>query len=990
MKPLSISIRLQLLFGFTILLLLVALLGSIAFIQSKRIHQQTKTLYEHPLQVRRALGRLNVDIVTLQRDVRNLILYTNHGIISENLIQILDGKEDADEQASIISDLYLGPRSDVDSLKYSLMQWNILRDETIRFIANRAPGDLEKPLAALEVSNRQANILLSWLEKIDAFSKNKTEELYTKSEELVTVLNRRLVIFAIVSLLISAIIFNILIQSIRKPMEELYRATQAFHAGDLSARSRYVSKNEIGVFSQSFNNMAEGQQAIIGLGNKRMDFSRMLLKEDDKEKFFRGMLTKLCEVTGAQMAAAYMLSEDKKEYVHYSSIGLDDHAKRSFSAIHPEGEFGLAVSSGKIRHIKNISDDSRFIFNTPGGGFTPAEIITLPISEGESVSVIISIATTGKFEKTDLDFIEFIQQDLVTRIEAIIAIGKIIEISAKLEAQNQELEMQSRELITQSSILKEQNTELEVQKKQLAEVSQLKTVFLSNMSHELRTPLNSVIALAGVLNRRLAGKIPEEEFSYLDVIGRNGKHLLALINDILDISRIESGKEEVEVSKFNINELVTNIMSIILPQAREKNIDLVFKPGADGLVIASDSGKMGHILQNLIGNAIKFTEKGTVTVKTTQAGDNINIIVADTGIGIAEEHIGIIFDEFRQADSSTSRRFGGTGLGLALARNYARLLGGDIAVKSIHNEGSEFTLTLPLKYNADLAEDMPESIVTALFSKHYVLQDPAPGNPGKTILLVEDSEPAIIQVQDLLEEHGLQVLVARDGKEALALLSHTIPDAMILDLMMPGIDGFQVLKSVREQKLTLTLPVLILTSKIITKEELSFLKSNNIHQVIRKGDINLDELISSISSMLKGNNAEEQAPATRKRAIEGKPVVLIVEDNPDNMLAVKAILGESYKVIEARDGHEGIEAATKHLPDLILMDIGLPGMNGIEAFKEIRKNNALSFIPIIALTASAMAQDQESILAYGFDAYLAKPINEKEFFKTINETLYGA
>jgi len=241
---------------------------------------------------------------------------------------------------------------------------------------------------------------------------------------------------------------------------------------------------------------------------------------------------------------------------------------------------------------------------------------------------------------------------------------------------------------------------------------------------------------------------------------------------------------------------------------------------ASRLPITSDADKCRHILQNLVANAVKFTEKGKVDIVALQTDRHLTISVIDTGVGIAQNHIDHIFDEFRQADGSTSRKFGGTGLGLAIAKKYATLLGGTITVNSTPGKGSEFMLTLP---------NSPSSV--------------------KTILLVEDSEPAIIQIKDFLEESGYEILVARDGGEALGIIAKTLPDAMILDLMMPGIDGFEVLKTLREAEATAHIPVLILTAKHITREELQFLKRNNVHQLIQKGDVNRKELLNAIATM---------------------------------------------------------------------------------------------------------------------------------------------
>ena len=395
-------------------------------------------------------------------------------------------------------------------------------------------------------------------------------------------------------------------------------------------------------------------------------------------------------------------------------------------------------------------------------------------------------------------------------------------------------------------------------------------------------------------------------------------------------------------------------------------------------------------MQNLIGNAVKFTEEGKVEIIASQRNEIISIKVTDTGIGILENHLPHIFDEFRQADGSTSRRFGGSGLGLAIAKKYASLLGGTISVNSTYGKGSVFTLTLPACYAIENRHPDSEEI----FDFKYPVKANQNYNEFdsqiiKTILLVEDSEPAIIQLKDILGESGHQVLVARNGSEALEIIAKTIPDTMILDLMMPGIDGFEVLRTLREAEPTAHIPVLILTAKQITKEELRFLKRNNVHQLIQKGDVNRAELLSAVNSMVYQKITSDVKPQRELQIIEGKPVVLVVEDNQDNMITVKALLSDDYVVLEAVDGVAGIDMAKKHRPNLILMDIALPEMDGIEAFKRIRNHEELHHIAVIALTASAMTSDRDAILAHGFDAYIAKPIDEKLFFKTINHVLYG-
>jgi signal transduction histidine kinase/CheY-like chemotaxis protein len=596
-------------------------------------------------------------------------------------------------------------------------------------------------------------------------------------------------------------------------------------------------------------------------------------------------------------------------------------------------------------------------------------------------------------------------------VNGVLAFRKVKDLAAALEHQNQELDAQKRELTAQAHEVTEQNAELEMQKRQLGEANRLKNAFLSNMSHELRTPLNSVIALAGVLNRRLAKTIPEEEYGYLEIIERNGKSLLALINDILDLSRIEAGREDVNVSRFSIHDLVAEIVSVVMPQAKEKHIALHNEVPEDLPSISSDHDKCLHILQNLISNAVKFTEAGTVSISAAipqSASENpqsqILISVTDTGIGIAPAQLPHIFDEFRQADDSTSRKYGGTGLGLAIATKYAQLLGGRITVQSTPGQGSTFNLSLPL--TLDVSSSAREDGSAWHSAQHAT--PPPPHSGGQRLLLVEDSEPAVIQLTDILRNEGYRIHVTRNGAEALAHVQQSLPDALILDLMMPEVDGFEVLKAIRGQERTAHLPVLILTAKHVTKEELSFLKGNNIHQLIQKGDINKAGLLAEVARMVAPPQVQpadplaltcgersrtshvegpSASPLRRRPTRPGKPVVLVVEDNPDNLRTARALLADRYQVVEAVDGGVAVEQARRHKPDIILTDISLPVMDGIAVLAAIREDEALRATPVIAVTASAMKGDRETILAHGFDGYLSKPIDHDALMKTLQQML---
>ncbi len=976
MKIKNFKIGTQLFIAFTLIVSLVFVMGVFAFTKTRQLQMHTEYMYEHPHQVRLAVKGLDVANLNMRLGMRDLLLSNSESSKQDALERIALSEVEIEKHISIIKSQYLGPTTDVENLINSYALWHMRFNENIELALS---GNIEQAYHNLDaegIVGQNRDIMLADIGIIEAFATDKAESLYLESLSLNKASNTQLIVIITIILLMSIIIAYALQRNINIPLREMNQAVKRFHNGELSSRSQYAFNNEFGELSESINMLAYLVQSNMALTQKTSELSEVLLAENDAMNFFNETLVTLSLHTGAQMAAVYVLSADKQSFDLFTSIGLNDKAKPSFSANAYEGVFGSALMTKTIQFIKDIPNDETVAFKAVHGDISPHEIITIPIASSDGVIAVISLATINQFANGTTQYLDAVITTLGTRIEGVLAYMVIKTYKDELESQNSELTMHKTELSAQTVELTQQNIELEMQKKQLNESSQLKTHFLSNMSHELRTPLNSVIALSSVLSRRLNNRIPEEEYSYLEIIERNGKNLLTLINDILDISRIEAGKEEVDLSDFDLSDLIDDIVSQIRPQTALNNIGLIHNKVDQPLTMSSDMGKCQHILQNLIGNAVKFTEEGKVEVHAEKVDDQMIITVKDTGIGIASEHIPHIFDEFRQGDGSTSRRFHGTGLGLAIAKKYAALLGGSISVSSVQNQGSEFTLYLPVKYNED-----NQDLTYELMETKHVDKSTHKVKRNNTILLVEDNESAIIQIKDLVEEMGYKVIVAPNGKVALDSIEKVVPDAMILDLMMPEVDGFQVLETVRNVDKTAHVPVLILTAKHITKEELKFLKRNNIHQLIQKGDIDRNNLQSAIDNMLvKQHDVVKDAT---------KPVVLVIEDNPDNMVTVKALLDDQFVVLEALDAMVGIQIAKEQRPNLILMDIALPGMSGIDAFKEIRKMPLLQNIPVIALTASAMLQERETILSHGFDAFISKPIITKHFYEVINEVLYG-
>ncbi len=984
MKTRSLKIGAKMVIGSIVMLSLVITLGAVSYFHTQALFDKAQTLYEHPLQVRQAMSDLKVDILNTRVAIRDLLLSEDPEVRESAVRTINSTLEDGEAKFDLFYSQYLGPASDIDAAYAAYNDWRGATEYRV-LQAQHAELTVEDLGEGSTVAGYREELTAALL-VIDRFAQNKADELSADFAALNTSVSIQLFALCASIFIMTVIVSVLMIRSIRRPLREINDSITRFHQGDMNARSAYRKSDEFGELSDSFNAMAEAMQKNISLHSKAISISDAMLSTEDEPGFFRKMLGVLAEQTGAQMAAVYLYDEQSKEYRHIESVGLDGQAKEAFDAEGLEGIFGPAALSGKIQIIHDIPQDTRMAFKTPGCRFIPHEAITIPVLSKFRKDAMITLACVSTFKEGTVELIESILPTLSARIEGVLAYQTIRRFSEQMEKQNRELDSQTEELAAQAYELTNQNAELEMQKQQLEEAGRLKTSFLSTMSHELRTPLNSIIALSGVLSRRLAKEISEEEYGYLDVIERNGKGLLQLINEILDISRIEAGREEVETAEFSMNTLLEEIVSTIRPQADQKGIKLTVAAKSPKVRLLSDAGKCRRILMNIIGNAVKFTDKGRVRISLEKNGEIAKITVADTGVGIPPEHLPYIFDEFRQADGGTSRRFGGSGLGLSIAKKYAQLLGGAIAAGSELGKGSVFTVSLPLKYTGSLPESGPEDDWNRPAGRETPAPPEAATGAPKTLLVIEDSEPAIIQIKDLLKESGHRILVAHSAAQAFEIIEKDTPDAIILDLMMPDVDGFATLKILRESPKTAHTPVLILTAKHITHDDLALLRQNHVHQLIRKGDVDRAALLGAVSAMI--------TPSQKKKKPSGKGIrkkarVLVVEDNPDNMITVKALLKEEYEVTGAVDGEEGIEMAVEQEPDLILMDIELPGISGIEAYEEIRKHPVLDRVPVIALTASVMEEERATILAHGFDAFIAKPIVAAEFLKVIGEVLDG-
>lgn len=828
-------------------------------------------------------------------------------------------------------------------------------------------------------------------------------------------LMRNFAYLILISGLVVILIVLWLIKRISKPIIDMNIATQKIKRGDYTVRTVVNSRDELASLSDSINEMTSSIESRDKTQKGVADISEIMIGQSSMQEFGSTLLKQLMNITDANMSTFYILNEVNMEYEHFASIGANEDLLKPFSAENPEGEFGNAISGKSFYYLRDIPQNTTFNYKTTAGNAIPKEIITIPVIVDDIVVALISLVNIKEFSKESYNILKLAWASINTFYSNLMASERtrifaeqLSRTNEQLEAQTEELQEQSEELQNQteelqrtSEELQEQNVELEAQRNQVESANQMKSEFLSNMSHELRTPLNSIMALSRVLLMQAKSKLNEDENDYLEIIERNGKHLLSLINEILDLSKIEAGKMDIMPKSISVRGLLQLTKENIYSLAQEKELEINLNIPEDLVDIETDESRLHQVLLNIVGNAVKFTEKGSVDISATQDHENTYINVKDSGIGISKDVLPHIFEEFRQADGSSSRKYEGTGLGLAIAKKMIQILGGAISVESKLEEGSTFTITIPTKWPEELPN--ANTISNYLQSSQPIISEmdmvsektdfSKSGNNGR-ILMVEDNQEATIQVKAVLEQEGFVIDIANNGQQALDYIQHTIPDGIILDLMMPGIDGFEVLEKIRIFPETKNIPVLILTAKDLTKKDLANLSSNNIQQLIQKGNVDIDGLIRKVKLMLgykEKSQQDEDKPEPKRvkvrKSNSGIPNILVIEDNPDNMTTINAILKDKYKIFAASDGNEGLAIAESIIPDLILLDISLPEMTGLDVMKKLRANNNTRKIPVIAITAQAMKGDKEKILEASFDEYIAKPINPEELLEEIEKLL---
>jgi signal transduction histidine kinase/DNA-binding response OmpR family regulator len=495
--------------------------------------------------------------------------------------------------------------------------------------------------------------------------------------------------------------------------------------------------------------------------------------------------------------------------------------------------------------------------------------------------------------------------------------------------------------------------ELEQNAHELESASQHKSEFLATMSHELRTPLNAIISFSEILQEDVADAGDEQYAPDLREINTAGKYLLGLINDVLDLSKVEAGRMDLYLERFAVAELVREVQAVAQPLVEKNGNRLGVELAHDLGEMHADLTKVRQCLLNLLSNAAKFTAQGTVTLRVGKSPlplsrEFITFAVADTGIGMTQEQMGRLFQAFSQADASTARQYGGTGLGLALTRQFCQLLGGVVTVASEPGVGSTFTITLPASVHVPPSPGPSARPLPA-----------GEARMGSTLVLVVDDDPAARTViERYLTGEGFAVATASNGEEGLRRARELRPDAITLDVLMPGMDGWAVLSALKADPELADIPVVVVT----------ILDDRNLGYALGAAEF--------VSKPV--DRARLVAVLERYRHAHERPAVLVIDDDASARASLRRTLATSWEVIEAANGREALDRLTEREFGVILLDLIMPEMDGFEFLAELRREDAGRAIPVVVITAKDLSADDRQRLSGSVERILQKGAYRRE------------
>jgi PAS domain S-box-containing protein len=700
------------------------------------------------------------------------------------------------------------------------------------------------------------------------------------------------------------------------------------------------------------------------------------------DMFSEELLNSLLPLIEGQLGVFYYAEDshsNDKLLTRYGTYGYTGEEYVDKTIKQDEGLVGEAIKSGSIIHLTDVPENYINHIGSVLGKSIPRQVIIVPIMLEGAVLAVIEVAALQQFDLKQLELLRQVSENLgliINRISASVRTEALLSETQKqaerLKSNEEELRVGNEELARQSAEMEERNRQLEETQTELEETSRYKSEFLANMSHELRTPLNSLLILSSMLSENKDGNLTDNQVRNASTIHSSGKDLLNLINDILDLSKVEAGQMMLNLSPLALTDLSSEIRSSFGPLAEKKHIQLnITLHDALPPSINTDEQRLVQILRNFLSNALKFTKEGEISlsIQLVENGEALNgtkltqdemiaFVVSDTGIGIPEDKQNMIFLAFQQIDSSIQREYGGTGLGLSISKQLADLLGGEIHVESVSGEGSTFIFYLPVK---DSREELSTPHRTTLAPKprkenenlsKLVPDDRNKLEPEKkTILLLEDDPKFSLIVAALVRENGFNIVICQDGAEGYILAKEVQPIGIIVDLSLSGLSGQSAIACLKDDSSTRHIPVHVVTGTGNTDE----LKGRGIIGFMQK-PVSQEQLVSILDRFV----------SVAKRPVQQ---LLLVEDNIVQADQIKAVLDNSdIEVTIATTGSEAQHYLAKETFDCMILDFTLPDLNALNLLKSCNEDERLVDLPVIVYTAKDLTlEEQKELKVYAED-----------------------
>ncbi|MGA7837344.1 MAG: response regulator, partial [Ignavibacteriaceae bacterium] len=744
-----------------------------------------------------------------------------------------------------------------------------------------------------------------------------------------------LIVLGTAGVALSLILTMIFTGRIRKHISELSEATELTKSGNFKNKIAIKSNDEIGQLAGAFNRMLVDLDKNERAKNEYSEFITLINQNPTLSEISEASLLKIIKTAGFVVGALYTVDENN-EINLASSYGLGNNKGL---AAKESSFFNLVI---KNKEFYELSFEENF--PTVSMGIVDIEIkhlLMVPVIYSKRVIAILELGATGKPSDEAREYLSRIQEQLAIGITNATAFVKLKDLVAELknlngdiQKQNIQIRKQNETLVELHNKLREKAKELEIQKQKAEEATKLKSQFLASMSHELRTPMNSILGLTELIleETSLIGKNHER----LEVVFKSSKRLMNLINDILDLSKIEAGKMELHNEDVMLEELIRDVETSISPLVNNKAIDFKLERNCNTRIIVNlEREKITQVLINLLGNAIKFTENGYVQLAVSVDSNKLRFDISDTGIGISKEDLAIIFEEFRQADGTTTRKFGGTGLGLAICKRISDLLEGSIMVKSEIGKGSIFTFTVPLVFVSE------GSIEEADENNLSLLMENSP-NP----ILIIDSDPKVrYTVGQYLVSKGYEVVYAEDGEQGVKKAIELQPFAITLDILLPKKNGWLILKELKENEKTKKIPVIVIS--IMGDKNLGYGFGAFDYYVKPISDATLHAALKKLE-----NNALKKI----------EKIIVVDDDELEFDKYKKAFKDEKIRIDYIKDSNLAFSKILEAQPDLVIVDLMMPGVDGITLSHKLKSNKDTKDIPIIISTAKDLSDEEKNSL----------------------------